>query len=233
MISFLAIALQIASLTVTLEWDPNDPVEQVQGYRLYQQYNGGPWTKIGETSETTFKIDPIYGYAEYTWYVTAYRYELESDPSEQLGFLWKPPIGIDYMNRLVSGSVFPGGNFLLESSTDLTTWTGLEAKTSESESIQFNVLFDDPMRFFRLKKLPLSSFEAHAMAKMDWGIKVEVTDEGTIETKKTFRRKIWERMRPKRRFLSYDFRKGAELLMQKSKKQDPVIKPPMPSEIKI
>ena len=66
---------------VILEWNPNDPAEQVTEYRVYESPSvNGPWTQIASTSDTSVTLDlqP----AEHFFYVSAVNVWGESPPSD-------------------------------------------------------------------------------------------------------------------------------------------------------
>jgi hypothetical protein len=75
------LALLSVAAGVRLEWDANDPVEQVELYRIYMATNvSGPYIVSGSTTNTTITIEvPTPG--RYFFYVTASNFWGESFPS--------------------------------------------------------------------------------------------------------------------------------------------------------
>lgn len=82
----LAILLCLAAIAafaadITLVWDPNDPEDQVTGYRLYQSTNvAGAYQYIGSTNGTNFVVRNLTP-GVYFFYCTASNLWTESLPS--------------------------------------------------------------------------------------------------------------------------------------------------------
>lgn len=80
----LSAALLVAG-TVTLQWDPNPPSDQVTGYLVYQSDGGQPYQLVGGTATNTTITLPNIPWASgvvYSWYVIATNAAgLRSDPS--------------------------------------------------------------------------------------------------------------------------------------------------------
>lgn len=94
----LSAASAFAQHAVTMEWDANDPKENVTGYRIYQKvvtpppdgFPGNPspaisWKLVGEvpSTQTRFTAQNVPG-GTVTYAVTAFNKEAESARSDEL-----------------------------------------------------------------------------------------------------------------------------------------------------
>lgn len=218
-----------------LEWNANDPSEQVLGYKVYYSQIQGQWDAVVDVgNKTTWPIPDDWPVGNHYWFaVTAYAdLGLESDFSETVDYTI--PIKLWITREGIKAHVNPSQNYLLEGTTDFVSWLGVEAKTSETDWLEFIPPRDESFKFFRLKKLEAAPMIAMASAQMSMekGLLVSVTEANTIQTKEKLSRKV-------KRFFKYragmhpSYRKGSEVLMdvsQKQKKTD--ISPPMPVRLK-
>lgn len=221
----------------TLLWDANPASDNVTGYRIYHGLSSRAYDGVIDVGNVTIysltmhfvPTKPVY------FAVTAYNADgLESDFSDEVTYTR----GIKLLIKLglITAEVAPGKNYLLEGTNDFTSWLGVEAKTSDSEELLFNIaMSDNPMKFFRLKELETQVQLAMASASksMERGLLVSVT-ENKLKTKEKLSRKI------KRKFRYHpgmrpNYLKGAERLLLNTKKvvssagdTKPPMPPPMP-----
>lgn len=234
-ILIILFSIQSAS-AVTLLWDSNPPSDNVSGYKAYVGPSSRNYTEVFDVGNlTTFRLDRHFVPGVRTWFaVTAYRNDpdgvLESDYSEEVYF--EIPIKIK-INRTgeITGEVTPNFNWLLEGTADFQTWLGVDIQFANSENISFQKPFDEDMKFFRLKRMPLDPLLAQASAQMEKGLLLQMAD-ATLITKETTARKLKKFFRYKRRFNS-DPRKGAELLIQKPISKVPAQGLPMPPALPV
>lgn len=77
----LFIAGSLVAESLTLAWDHNPRAENVDIYKVYHATNlAGPWVVIGSTTNNRIQMDLSDG--DHSFYVTASRQALESDPSK-------------------------------------------------------------------------------------------------------------------------------------------------------
>lgn len=91
LVILFSLALVALAADITLQWDANDPVEEVAGYRVYQSTNvAGTYLPIGSTNGTSFTVRGLTP-GVYFFYVTASNLWGESLPSNTVKT--PPPAG--------------------------------------------------------------------------------------------------------------------------------------------
>lgn len=99
LIALFIFCLTVLAVDVTLIWNANDPLDQVEGYRLYQSTNiAGPFNYIGSANTTNFVVTGL-SPGVYFWYVTATNYWGESLPSNKAS---TPPVAGKVMQLKVN-----------------------------------------------------------------------------------------------------------------------------------
>lgn len=235
LILFFLMLIPITTYGISLIWDPNSVEDRVSGYRVYYGLSSRTYDHTVEVRNGTsqfFSNDLFLANTLYYFAVTAFRDEdgLESDYSNEV--TWLEPMNLKIQNTTIVAKVSPG-NYLLESTKDFSSWSGLEARSTNEYSMIFNVLFDDTHRFYRVKRLEPEPMMAMASASksMEKGLLLSVTKAQKLKTKESLTRKVKKFFRYNRRY-EPDYRHGAELLMEKPKSPGDLISPPMPPRLK-
>lgn len=151
----MMLALFLISASLSLEWDANSEPD-LSGYRVYQRDDSldvlSPYTLVQTTTGTTVTI-PIKNAINYSYYVTAYNASgLESDPSNIVSYVKIPDLSFVEEGHMET-SVFQGGHFLLETSSDLKAWAPNITITASTDDISIPVLMAPDHLFFRLTRV--------------------------------------------------------------------------------
>lgn len=139
-----------------LAWDAS-PSTDVTGYRIHQGYATNSYQFHYDAGNVlTFKIPTAALGVKYFYAATAYNaLGGESVYSNEISYTDPvPPMSLEMAGSgTLIAHVFPG-DFILEGSTDLITWTALQPFTTTQDRQKLSMVSSLPAYFFRLKYVP-------------------------------------------------------------------------------
>lgn len=162
----------LISAPLLFGWNVQDPTNQVMNFQLLSGYVSGNYvvtnlTGMQTTNEVTTNgtnliqyycfTNPMRGVSVYYAVSAIASNGMVSVPSMEITNIVPLPNAILSLNQygiVTISNIYPGGRFILQSSSDMKTWKNKLTFTATNKCMQVGSDMDDPQRFLRVVSLP-------------------------------------------------------------------------------